>query len=118
MIKHIVFWRMKKEANGNDMYENIRIAAEKLDAVAKQFPALKSLTHHTCIFSGAHYWDYVEEYGGGFAAFPDRHSRPAFCRMRWRNAQEEGSFLCISLAGYRGNAGMKKVFCRWLSQNS
>ena len=31
MIKHIVFWRMKKEANGNDMYENIRIAAEKLD---------------------------------------------------------------------------------------
>lgn len=61
MIKHIVFWRMKPEANGSDMHTNIKIAAEKLDEVAKQFPKLKSITHHTCIFSGAHYWDYVEE---------------------------------------------------------
>lgn len=55
MIKHIVFWRMKPEANGNDMHTNIKIAAEKLDEVAKQFPKLRSITHHTCIFSGAHY---------------------------------------------------------------
>lgn len=60
MVKHIVFWRMKKEANGNDMYTNMKIAAAKLDEVAAQFPALKSLEHHTCIFSGAHYWDYAE----------------------------------------------------------
>lgn len=61
MIKHIVFWRMYPEANGNDMQTNIKIAADQLDEVAKQFPKLRKLTHHTCIFSGAHYWDYVEE---------------------------------------------------------
>lgn len=61
MIKHIVFWKMKKKATDKEMYRDIEIAAEKLDAVAKQFPAIKSLTHNTCIFSGGHYWDYVEE---------------------------------------------------------
>lgn len=61
MVKHIVFWKMRENANGNDMYTNIKIAAEKLDAVAKMFPGLKKLTHHTCLFKGAHYWDYVEE---------------------------------------------------------
>lgn len=61
MIKHIVFWRMKESANGHSAAENIKIAAEKLDAVAAQFPKLRSISHHTCIFSGAHYWDYVEE---------------------------------------------------------
>ena len=61
MVKHIVFWRMKEEANGNDAETNIKIAVEKLDAVAKQFPKLKSITHHTSIFRGRHYWDYVEE---------------------------------------------------------
>lgn len=61
MIKHIVFWKMKETANGNDAAMNIKIAVEKLDAVAAQFPKLRSISHHTCIFSGAHYWDYVEE---------------------------------------------------------
>ena len=61
MVKHIVFWRMKPVANGNDAETNMKIAIEKLDAVAAQFPALKSLKHNKCMFTGAHYWDYVEE---------------------------------------------------------
>ena len=61
MIKHIVFWKMRPFADGNDSKTNIKIASEKLNEVAVQFPKLKSLTHHTCVFSGAHYWDYVEE---------------------------------------------------------
>ena len=61
MVKHIVFWNMKKEANGNDAATNIKIAAAKLDEGAAQFPKLKSISHHTNIFSGGHYWDYVEE---------------------------------------------------------
>lgn len=60
-IKHIVFWRMKETANGNDAETNMKIAIERLDAVAAEFPKLLSPTHHKGIFTGAHYWDYVEE---------------------------------------------------------
>ena len=31
-IKHIVFWRMKETANGNDAETNMKIAIERLDA--------------------------------------------------------------------------------------
>lgn len=61
MVKHIVFWRMKKSAGGNDMETNIAIAVKKIDEVVKIFPKMKSITHHRCLFSGAHYWDFVEE---------------------------------------------------------
>lgn len=61
MVKHIVFWRMKEFAEGNDMETNIKIATAMLDQVAEQFPQLKSISHHRCIFKGAHYWDLVEE---------------------------------------------------------
>ena len=52
MIKHIVFWRMKKEANGNDMYENIRIAAE-----TKRFhiiPLKKCINSSVATVTGGH----------------------------------------------------------------
>ena len=61
MVKHIVFWRMKPFADGRDAETNMRLAVEELDAVAAQFPALKSITHNKNMFSGGHYWDYVEE---------------------------------------------------------
>ncbi len=61
MIKHIVFWKMKEFAEGNDMETNIKLAVEKIDDVVKLFPKLKSITHHRCLFKGAHYWDFVEE---------------------------------------------------------
>ena len=56
-IKHIVFWRMKETANGNDAETNMKIAIERLDAVAAEFPKLLSLTHHKGIFTGAHYFE-------------------------------------------------------------
>ena len=61
MIKHIVFWKMKKTDNSNDAEANIKSAIEMLDSVAAQFPKLKQITHHTSIFRGNQYWDYVEE---------------------------------------------------------
>ena len=61
MIKHIVFWKMKDFANGNDAQTNMALAVEKLDAVAAQFPKLRKITHHASLFRGRHYWDYVEE---------------------------------------------------------
>lgn len=61
MVKHIVFWKMRELANGNDMAANIALATVRVDQVAKMFPPLKSITHHRCIFHGKHYWDFVEE---------------------------------------------------------
>lgn len=43
MIKHIVMWRFKDQAEGNDKATNIRIAAEKLNALNGQIPGLIKL---------------------------------------------------------------------------
>ena len=61
MVKHIVFWRMKDFAEGNDMDTNIELAVARIDEVVKQFPRLRKITHHRCLFHGKHYWDFVEE---------------------------------------------------------
>lgn len=60
MVKHVVMWKMKDFAEGNDMGTNIDIAVERIDEVAKQFPAMKSITHHKCLFQGNQYWDFIE----------------------------------------------------------
>lgn len=43
MIKHIVMWRFKEQAEGNDKATNIQLAAEKLTALNGQIPGLIKL---------------------------------------------------------------------------
>jgi len=40
MIKHIVFWKLKDEANGNDKAANAKLIKEKLEALNGQIPGL------------------------------------------------------------------------------
>lgn len=40
MIKHIVFWKLKDEAMGNDKWENARIIKERLEALVGVIPGL------------------------------------------------------------------------------
>lgn len=43
MIKHIVFWKLKEEANGNDKATNAQLMKEKLEALNGQIPGLLKL---------------------------------------------------------------------------
>lgn len=43
MIKHIVFWKLKDEANGNDKATNARLVKEKLEALNGQIEGLLKL---------------------------------------------------------------------------
>ncbi|MEO8314758.1 MAG: Dabb family protein [Pseudomonadota bacterium] len=40
MIKHIVFWRLKENAHGNDKATNARLIKEKLEALQGKIPGL------------------------------------------------------------------------------
>ncbi len=40
MIKHIVIWKLKDAAHGNDRASNARLAQEKLEALQGQIPGL------------------------------------------------------------------------------
>jgi hypothetical protein len=40
MIKHMVFWKLKDEAMGNDKWENARIIKERLEALPGIIPGL------------------------------------------------------------------------------
>ena len=40
MIKHIVFWRLKESALGNDKIENARLIKQKLEALQGKIPGL------------------------------------------------------------------------------
>jgi hypothetical protein len=40
MIKHIVFWKLKEEANGNDKATNALLIKEKLEALKGQIEGL------------------------------------------------------------------------------
>jgi hypothetical protein len=43
MIKHIVFWKLKEEALGNDKATNARLIKEKLEALNGQIEGLLTL---------------------------------------------------------------------------
>lgn len=43
MIKHIVFWKLKDQANGNDKATNALLIKEKLEALNGQIPGLLKL---------------------------------------------------------------------------
>ena len=40
MIKHIVMWRLRDSANGNDRERNARLIKEKLESLAGRIPGL------------------------------------------------------------------------------
>lgn len=40
MIRHIVCWRLKEQAHGNDKTTNARLIKQKLEALAGQIPGL------------------------------------------------------------------------------
>ena len=43
MIKHIVFWRLKENAHGNDRATNARLIKEKLEGLQGRIPGLLSI---------------------------------------------------------------------------
>ena len=43
MIKHIVMWRLKETANGNDKATNARFIKEKLESLRGRIPGLLTL---------------------------------------------------------------------------
>ena len=43
MIKHIVVWRLREAAHGNDRATNARLIREKLEALRGQIPGLLKL---------------------------------------------------------------------------
>jgi len=43
MIHHIVMWRLKDSAHGNDKATNARLIKEKLEALPNQIPELRHL---------------------------------------------------------------------------
>jgi len=43
MIKHIVLWRLREAAHGNDRATNARLIREKLEALGGQIPGLLKL---------------------------------------------------------------------------
>lgn len=43
MIKHIVFWKLKESAQGNDKSANAQLIKEKLEALKGQMPGLLEL---------------------------------------------------------------------------
>ena len=43
MVRHIVFWKLKPEAEGNDAAENGRIMKERLEGLVGVIDGLKSL---------------------------------------------------------------------------
>jgi hypothetical protein len=52
MIKHIVMWKIKEFAEGNDKETNIAIAKEKLTVVVNKLPQVKFFEFGRCIRSG------------------------------------------------------------------
>lgn len=40
MVKHIVIWKLKEQAEGNDKATNARLVKEKLEALQGQIPGL------------------------------------------------------------------------------
>lgn len=43
MIKHIIVWRLKPHAHGNDAKQNARLIKEKLEALRGRIPGLLAL---------------------------------------------------------------------------
>jgi len=43
MVKHIVFWRLKESAHGNDKATNARLVKEKLERLNGRIPGLLAL---------------------------------------------------------------------------
>ncbi|NKB37567.1 MAG: Dabb family protein [Gammaproteobacteria bacterium] len=43
MIKHIVMWKLKEEAEGNDKDTNAKLMKEKLEAIANLVPGMLKL---------------------------------------------------------------------------
>lgn len=43
MIKHIVMWRLKESAHGNDKSTNVRLIKEKLEALNGRIPGMVKL---------------------------------------------------------------------------
>lgn len=43
MVKHIVMWRLKEEASGNEKEDNAVLIKEKLEALKNDIPEIKSI---------------------------------------------------------------------------
>ena len=59
MIKHIVMWKLKDNAEGNDKVENAKIIKEELEALKKEVKEIKSIEVGVNIVSGEQAYDVV-----------------------------------------------------------
>lgn len=55
MIKHIVFWKLKEEAHGNDKTTNAKLIKEKLEGLAGKIEGLNKIEVGIDILGGANY---------------------------------------------------------------
>ncbi len=55
MVKHIVFWKLKKEAHGNDKKTNARLIKEKLEALDGKIEGLIKIEVGCDIIGGSNY---------------------------------------------------------------
>ena len=57
MLKHIVMWQLKEEAEGNNKQENARIMHEKFAKLQSEMPVIKSL-HTASVIDDCPYANY------------------------------------------------------------
>ena len=55
MIKHIVFWKLREQANGNDKATNAKLIKEKLEDLNGKIEGLLKLEVGTDFLGGANY---------------------------------------------------------------
>lgn len=85
MIKHIVLWRLKETAHGNDRDTNARLMKEKLEALAGRIPGLLrievgiDMSHEETSAQVALYSEFADrESLAGYAADPGHREIMAF----------------------------------------
>ena len=59
MIKHIVFFNFKDEAEGRTKAENMAIGKQMLENLPGRVPTLKSMSVGTNVVPGASAWDFA-----------------------------------------------------------
>jgi quinol monooxygenase YgiN len=59
VIKHIIIWRLKDEAHGNDKAKNSRLIKEKLEALNGRIPGLIKIEVGADISAGSNSGDLV-----------------------------------------------------------
>ena len=93
MIKHIVMWRLKNQAEGNDKATNARIAKEKLEALNGIIPGLIKLEVGNDFSNGEVSCDLV--------LYSELESREALARYQQHPGHVEAAKFVVSVVDER-----------------